>query len=177
MREPDPIRVVRERVEPIATGDHLLQAPPMENHAWTLRVHSEHPESASAFVRHHRFEVGQPLQFDEEYAHVTSLEYVLGALAADVAVGFRRLAKKRRVDVDRVEAVVRGEVDNPLTYLQVVGEEGHAGLTKVAVKLYVSSVDAPERVDAVWDETLRASPLVTTFGSCVELELEHEVVI
>lgn len=149
----------------------------MENHAWTLRVHSGQPGRATAYVRRHCFEVGVPLQFDEEYEHVTALEYVLGAIASDVAVGFRRLAKRRRLDVDRVEAFVRGEVDNPLTFLQVVGEEGHPGLAKVAVRFYVSSIDPPGRVDAVWEETLRTSPLVRTFGSCVDLTLEHEVVI
>ena len=148
-----------------------------ESHTWTLRVSSEDPVSATAYVRRHRFDVGVPLQFDEEYDCVTSLEYVLGAIASDVVVGFRRLARRRRLDVDRVEALVHGQVDNPLTFLQVVGEEGHPGLTDVVLKVYVSSIDPPDRVNAVWEETLRTSPLVRTFQDCVELRLEHEVVI
>ena len=148
-----------------------------ESHTWTLRVSSEEVGSATAYVRRHRFEVGVPLQFDEAYDQVTALEYVLGAIAADVVVGLRRLARRRRVDVDRVEALVHGRVDNPLTFLQVVGEEGHPGLVAVVLKVYVSSIDPPDRVNAVWEETLRTSPLVRTFRDTVKLELEHEVVI
>ena len=135
-----------------------------ESHTWTLRVSSEEVGSATAYVRRHRFEVGVPLQFDEAYDQVTALEYVLGAIAADVVVGLRRLARRRRVD-------------NPLTFLQVVGEEGHPGLVAVVLKVYVSSIDPPDRVNAVWEETLRTSPLVRTFQDSVKLELEHEVVI
>ena len=148
-----------------------------DSHTWTLRVSSEEVGSATAYVRRHRFEVGVPLQFDEAYDQVTALEYVLGAIAADVVVGLRRLARRRRVDVDRVEALVHGRVDNPLTFLQVVGEEGHPGLVAVVLKVYVSSIDPPDRVNAVWEETLRTSPLVRTFQDSVKLELEHEVVI
>lgn len=148
-----------------------------ESHSWTLRVTSEEPAVATAYVRRSRFDVGLPLQFDEEYDGVTALEYVLGAIASDIVVGLRRIARRRRVDVDRVEALVRGEVDNPLTFLQVVGEDGHPGLTRVTIKVYVSSIDPPERVAQIWEETLRISPLVRTFQSSVALELEHEVVI
>ena len=146
-------------------------------HTWNLRVHSEDAGTATVYARRHRFAVGVPLQFDEEYPHVTSLELALGAIASDVVVGLRRMAKKRRVDVDRVEALVQGRVDNPLTFLQVVGEEGHPGLTNVKLKVYVSSIDPPDQVQAIWEETLSVSPLVRTFQQSVTLELEHEVVI
>ncbi len=157
--------------------DWYKRRPMDANHTWSLRVHSERPGAATAFVRRHSFDIGIPLQFDEEYSEVTSLEYALAAIAADVVVGLRRLARLRRVDVDRVEALAYGEVDNPLTFLQVVGEEGHPGLSKVRLKVYVSSIDPPSLVQALWDETLRTSPLVHTFKNSIALELTHEVVI
>lgn len=147
------------------------------DHTWNLRVHSDDPGRATVYVRRHRFEVGVPLQFDDEYPLVTALEHALGALAADVVVGLRRVAKRRRVDVDRVEAIVRAQVDNPLTFLQVVGEDGDPGLERIAIKVYVSSVDPLERVEEVWQEALSISPLARTFARSVALELEHEVVI
>ena len=146
-------------------------------HTWSLRVHSDDPGVAAVHVRRHRFDVGVPLQFDEEYAEVTALEYALGAIASDIVVGLRRLARRRRVNVDRVEALAHGEVDNPLTYLPVVGEEGHPGLTRVRLKVFVSSMDPPERVREIWDETLRTSPLVRTFQASVDLDFVHEIVI
>jgi hypothetical protein len=83
------------------------------------------------FVRKHQFPVGAPLQFDAEYDAITALEYVLGAIGADVVHGLQTLARKRRVDIDQVEAVVQGELNNPLTYLGVVGADGPPGLEKI----------------------------------------------
>jgi hypothetical protein len=148
-----------------------------EDLTWNARVNSTDPGKATVFVRRHQFDVGAPLQFDEEYDQVTALEYTLGAIASDIVVGLRRVAKRRRVEIDRVEALVKGRVDNPLTYLQVVGEAGTPALEAVTLKAFVSSVEPPERVQLVWDETLAASPLVHTLSRTVKLDLSHEVVI
>jgi hypothetical protein len=93
--------------------------------------------------------VGAPVQFDAAYDAITALEYVLGAMGADVVNGFRALARKRRVEVDHVEAVVQSEINNPLTYLGVVGERGHLGLEQVSVKVYVASLAAAAEVQRV----------------------------
>jgi hypothetical protein len=144
----------------------------MEDSSWTLRITGNGRKGATAFCRKHKFEVGQPLHFDEEYDRITSLEYALGALAADLVTGFSVLADKRRFDVDDLEAVVQGRLQNPLTYLGVVGEEGHPGIHSVSVKVYVSSPEPEESVRAVWEEMLEKSPLYQTFASVVDLHLE-----
>ena len=146
-------------------------------HVWTLRIASPQPERATAYVRRHRFDVGVPLAFDEDYAEVTALEYALGALAADVVMGVRRAARRHRLVIDNVEAIVRGTVDNPLTWLRVVGESGHPGLATISLKVYVGSTDDVERVDTAFAEALEASPLARTFGDSVRLHIEHEVVL
>ena len=106
----------------------------MQNFAWTLRITGNGRKGATAFCRKHKFEVGQPLHFDEEYDQIASLEYVLGALGADLVTGFAVLADKRRLDLDDLEAVVQGHLQNPLIYLGVVGEEGHPGIRSVTIK-------------------------------------------
>lgn len=134
-------------------------------------------DHATAYARRHRFDVGDALQFDEEAPYVSALEYVLGALAADLVMGLRRSARRERVELDQIEAVVKGSVDNPLAYLRVVGEEGHAGLVRATVKVYTSSTEPTERVALLWKDVLAHSPLVRTLAPSVELALEHEVVI
>ena len=49
---------------------------------------------------------------------------------ADLVNGLQTLGRRRRVVIDQVEAVVEGELNNPLTYLGVVGETGHPGLER-----------------------------------------------
>ncbi len=149
----------------------------MQNFAWTLRITGNGRKGATAFCRKHKFEVGQPLHFDEEYDQIASLEYVLGALGADLVTGFAVLADKRRLDLDDLEAVVQGHLQNPLIYLGVVGEEGHPGIRSVTIRVYVSSPEPEESVRAVWEEMLERSPLYRTFASAVDLHLEFIVTI
>src|ERR1043166_2554516 len=148
-----------------------------ERYTWTLRVSTADKDRATVFVRQHQFAWGAPVQFDAVYDAITALEYVLGAIGADVVNGFRALARKRRVEVEHVEAVVEGELNNPLTYLGVVGESGHPGLEQVRVKVYVASLATEEEIRHVWQEMLDKSPLVRTFQPAIRFELSLQVVL
>jgi hypothetical protein len=149
----------------------------MERYTWTLRVSTAGKDRATVFARTHQYSVGAPVQFDAAYDAITALEYVLGAIGADVVNGFQTLARKRRVEADHVEAVVEGELNNPLTYLGVVGESGHPGLERVSVKVYVASLDTEEAIRRVWQEMLDKSPLVRTFQPVIRFELSLQVVL
>ena len=149
----------------------------MEYYTWTLRVSAAGKDRATVFARTHQYSVGAPVQFDAAYDAITALEYVLGAIGADIVNGFQTLARKRRVEVDQVEAVVGGKLNNPLTYLGVVGESGHPGLERVSVKVYVASIAAEEEVRRVWQETLDKSPLVRTFQPAIRFEINLQVVL
>ncbi len=149
----------------------------MDNIAWNLRVRGPGKDQAIVYVRRHQFEVGAPVYFDEQYERITALEYVLGALGADIVNGLRSHADKQRVQIDGIEATVSGELNNALTYLDVVGEEGHPGLEKSSIKVFVSSDEPEEEVRRVWEEMLEKSPLVRTFRPVVDLDLSIKVVI
>lgn len=151
--------------------------PMNQRYQWTLRVSSAGRGRATVFVRKHQFSVGAPVQFDAEYDAISALEYVLGAIGADIVNGLQALARKRRVAVDSVEAVVQGELNNPLTHLGVIGEEGHPGLERVTVKVYVASLEAEESIQGVWQELLARSPLVRTFQPAIQFDLHLQVSI
>jgi hypothetical protein len=149
----------------------------MENQpSWSLRVRSDGIDRATVYTRHNQFTVGAPLSFDREYDRTTALEQALGALGADVVNGFTVLADRERVEIDDVEATVQAELDNALTYLGVVGEEGDPGLTRVEVKVYASSPAHEPTVRKVWEKARRRSPLVNTLRACVDLELSLKLV-
>jgi hypothetical protein len=144
---------------------------------WNLRVCATSNDRATVYARRHQFEVGAPVHFDEQYHQITALEYALGAIGADIVRGLQSLARQRRVEIDNVEALVSGELNNPLTHLGVIGEEGHPGLETVRVKVYVSSAEPAGKIQQVWKEMLEKSPLVRTFQSAIKLELDLQVVI
>jgi len=149
----------------------------MDTSGWDIRAHSTQRDVVTVHARRHTFRVGAPIHFDVEYDEVSALEYALGALAADVLGSFRSLAHRRRLDVDHVEALVHGELGNPLMFLGVIGESGDPGISQLRVKCYVSSLDEQDRVRAVWDEALARSPLARTFTAAGKLEISMQVVI
>ena len=149
----------------------------MERFRWSARVRNTGRGRASVYVRDLRFEVGLALQFDPEYERVTALECALGALGADIVNGIDTEARRRRAHLDSIEAVVNGELNNPLTHLGVVGEEGHPGIEKLMVRVYVNTPEPEEDIHRIWQEVLEKSPLVRTLMSSVELELSLDVTI
>jgi OsmC-like protein len=144
----------------------------MDRASYRLRITSTTSDAARVTARRHQFAVGRPIDFDAEYPHVTALEYALGALGAEVVSGLRMFAKRRRIEIDEIEAIVDGEVANPLTYLEVVGESGHPGLARVFIKVYVASPGDEQTLNQLWHETLERLPLVRTFRNLLNLSIE-----
>jgi hypothetical protein len=137
-----------------------------------LRITTTDSDTSRVLVRRHHFAVGRPIDFDAESVHVTALEYALAAIGAEIVGGLRVFAKRRRIELDGVEAVVDGEVENPLTYLEVVGESGYPGLSGVSVKVYVASPRDEETLQRLWYETLERLPLVRTFSHAMKFSVE-----
>jgi hypothetical protein len=138
---------------------------------WSVRVVGSGRRRATAYARAHRFEVGAPVEFDEAAPAVSTLEYALAAVAAELAGTFTELARRRRIEVDGIEATANGELDNPLTWLEVVGEPGHPGLHRLDVKLYVISPADPAVLQALWERACALSPLVRTLSAAPGLDL------
>jgi hypothetical protein len=67
----------------------------MERYTWTLRVSAAGRDRATVFARTQQFRVGASVQFDAAYDAITALEYVLGAIGADVVPGLQIVARKR----------------------------------------------------------------------------------
>jgi uncharacterized OsmC-like protein len=142
---------------------------------FSVRVSGSPDGSATAFVRKHRFVVGSPVTFDEQDPHLSAVEYLLGAFGADLVTGLLEAARARHIEVDHAEALVRGELDDDLAAVGVVGATGHSGLARLQVKLYASSVAEEETLRALWKQVLERSPLVRTLERVVRLELVLEM--
>jgi OsmC-like protein len=142
-----------------------------EEYRWTVRVAGGPDDAATAYVRKQSFTVGTPLSFDEEEPRATAFEHLLAAVGADLVAGLGAAARRRRLALDHVEAVVEGTLKNPLTHLGVVGEEGDPGLDALAVKVFVDTAESEESVREAWQETLRRSPMAHTFRLEPELKL------
>ena len=150
---------------------------PGDGHHWNVRVSTTGKDAARVFARRHQFTVGAPVHFDEAYGQVSALEYALGAVGAELVNGLVSLGRRRRLAIDHAEALVQGELDDALAYLGAVGATGHAGLARVAVKVYVSSVEDEDAVRKLWDDVLERSPLVRALCAAIRFDLVFKVSI
>lgn len=149
----------------------------MDELRFTARVTSRPDGRADVRVRKRSFEVGAPLSFDSAYEGVTAIEQLLGALGADLVNGLIARARKRRIEIDSAEATIEAKLNNPLVYLDVVGESGHTGIEEIAVRVYVSSFAPETDIKSLWAEMLERSPLVNTLKKAVKLDLSFKVAI
>src|SRR5262245_2839914 len=127
----------------------------------SLRVTATTRASARVSVGRRQFSIGRPVEFDEASAHVSALEYALGAVGGEIVNGLREFARRRRIEIDAIEALVSGDLDDALTYLEVVGETGTPRLARIAVKVFVATGDEAA-IRAMFPELLDRLPLTCT---------------
>src|SRR3954470_11180797 len=114
----------------------------MDTIALSLRVTAPDPHVARVWRGRRQFSIGRPLEFDDASPRVAAIEYALGAVGGEIVNGLRAFADRRRLSIDAVEAVVSGTLENGLTYLEVIGEEGEPKIGRIHVKVFVSAQDA-----------------------------------
>jgi hypothetical protein len=137
----------------------------------SLRVTAPGSATARVSVGRRNFSIGRPVEFDDASPHVAALEYALGAVGGEIVNGMREFARRRRVTIDAVEALVTGELEDGLAYLEVIGEKGPPRIRRIAIKVFVASVD-DEATRVLFDETIARLPLVSTLRGALDLEIE-----
>jgi hypothetical protein len=137
----------------------------------SLRVTAPGAAAARVSVGRRQFSIGRPIEFDEASPHVAALEYALGAIGGEIVNGLREFARRRRLAIDAVEALVTGELQDGLAYLEVIGEPGRPRLRRIAVKVFVASVDA-HATRALFDEMIERLPLTCTLREAIDLDIE-----
>jgi hypothetical protein len=137
----------------------------------SLRVTATTRAAARVSTGRRHFSIGRPVEFDEASAHVSALEYALGALGGEIVNGLREFARRRRIEIDAIEALVTGDLDHALTYLEVVGASDSPRLARVAVKVFVSTADEAA-IRALFSELLDRLPLTCTLRASVEVSTE-----
>lgn len=77
--------------------------------------------------------------------------------------------------MSKIQAVAQGELNNALTFLGVVGEEGEPSLKTLSLKFYVDTGSPAAEVERVWQAALKRSPLYTTLHSAVDIQTELQI--
>ena len=136
----------------------------------SLRVTAPGP-AARVSAGRRQFSIGRPVEFDDASPHVSALEYALGAVGGEIVNGLREFARRRRIAIDAVEALVTGELQHALTYLEVVGETQPPRITRIGVKVFVSGPDEIA-IRALFADMLDRLPLICTLRTTLDLRAE-----
>ena len=140
---------------------------------WRLRARSTGGLRSTAYCRTFSFVVGQPASFEEKDAHPSAVEYLLGALAGDLGTGYATACARAGLQLDDVEITARATLRNVLAHLGL--EDGDPSLARIRLKAFASSLDDEARLRAVWEETVRRSPLATTLARATDLDIGFAV--
>lgn len=141
---------------------------------WRLRARSSGHLRTTVYCRNFQWDLGQPASFEEKDAHPSAVEAALGALAADLVTGFTTAAAKAGLTIDDVELTARGRLHDVMAHLGF--GDGDPAFAGIEVKLYASTFDDEDRVRAVWDDTVRRSPLAATLGKATDLVAKLAIV-
>jgi len=143
-------------------------------HEWSVRVRTDSTSGLTASARNHTWRVGEPISFAPKDDLPSALELAVGALAADLIGSLRRICRLQRIEVDQVELSLRWTLDNPLTTVGVVGEDGSPAISQIDGVLYVASFDN-EAIEAAWAMALQRSPLYNTLDKAVDISLRLSI--
>ncbi len=141
------------------------------DYEWRVRAKWTGGMQATAFVRNHSLDVGQPASFDTADPQPSAIEYLISALAADLAVGFQWRASRSGIEVFNLEVALGAKADNILVFLGVE-DEGHPGLASIHGKVFIDSDGDDEEVEELWHQTLLRSPVAQTLVKGAPLRIE-----
>jgi TusA-related sulfurtransferase len=141
---------------------------------WRVRVRSTGPLRSTAYCRNFSFDIGQAASFEEKDRYPSAVEYLLGALAGDLASGFAAELSRAGLSVDDIEIAVRGKLDNILAHLGL--EAGDPSFSRIELKCFASTLDDEAQVRDAWARTLVRSPLLATLRKAVNVEAKLAII-
>ena len=146
------------------------------NETLKVRVRRTDPDTATVYAGRTSFPIARALEFDESAPLASAAHHLLAALGADLLLVFSSIADKRGLDIRETELTVTGRLNNPLVFLGVIGETGHAGFESITATLFVASDASEKTIGEVWRDAKDRSPCLNTLRRTVDLSLEVRVV-
>ena len=148
----------------------------MTEYEFPVRVQRTASRVPRAYGRAQSFDIGSQASLREVDDAPSAVEYVLGALGGDLVCGLERAAEGQGVSLHAIEITLNGRLDNILTHLGVIGEQGHPGLAGIDGTAYIGSDADESEIHRAWQRTLDRSPLYQTFTRCAAVTIAVKVV-
>lgn len=142
-----------------------------EEFRWQVRAAAGVSGSTRVFARNHSFDVGQPASFDSADPAPSAIEFLLGALAADLLAGLRWRASRVGIEFTQAEFSLSARAADPRVFLGLSDPEA-GGLADIEGRLYLQTFGEASKLDSLWRETLARSLIARTLAGGTRLSLE-----
>jgi uncharacterized OsmC-like protein/TusA-related sulfurtransferase len=146
-----------------------------KGYQWSVRVRAEKDLSAKVHSRNHTFFVGQPADFSSKVNAPSALDYLLASLGACLTVGFKAQASKRNLEIDNLELVLKGGLENVLYHMELE-DEGSPKMKQITGTFYVSSPESEADLEELWENTRKRSPIYQTLNQAVTIDIKLSIV-
>jgi hypothetical protein len=144
-------------------------------YTWTVRGSSADGGVTRLYVGRNSFSAGPAVSFRPDEPLPSAVDYLLGALTAEMVGNFASCLRERSVDFDAVECRIAGQLEDPLASIGVVGAKGGPAMRAITGTVYVSAdADGCVLKDA-WCTALSRSAVYCTLQRCVSLSIEMRV--
>ena len=131
---------------------------------------------ARLVTRNLSFTADRQLGLDPEAELPAALDLLVGALAADLLIGFGREASRAGTPLHEAELRLEAYLANPLVALGVVGETGSPALERIQGKLFVSADGDPAAMRALWERACAHAPVLATLRNCATIDITFRLV-
>ncbi|GHI01542.1 sulfurtransferase TusA family protein [Neobacillus kokaensis] len=146
-----------------------------KGYQWSVRVQSGKDLSVKVLSRNHSFIVGQPADFSPKVNAPSAIDYLLGALASCLTVGFKAQASRKNIEIDHLEFSLKGGLENVLYHLELE-QEGSPQMNQIFGTFYVSSPESEDVLGELWLAALDRSPIYQTLKQAVPIEIKLAIV-
>jgi len=141
----------------------------------SVRITAELGGTITLYARKEKAVIGRGWSFDIAEPRLSGAEVLLGALASDVVGLFARIAARRRLGIDEIEAKLTAELAHPLALLGVVGATGAPHYQAIHLRTYVSGSAHPVPLQEAWEDALRRAPLYNTLRRATTVEAQLQM--
>ncbi len=174
--EGDAVRYFIQRKQAATGESQALAADKVKakNYEWRVRTRSSGHRKSTVYCRNFSWEVGQPASFEEKDSHPSAVEYLLGALSADLTAAYATECAREGLEMEDVEITARGRLINVLAHMGL--EQGDPGFSEIEVKCFASTLADEMKAEAVWQRTVARSPLAATLAKALALTIKFAVV-
>lgn len=142
-------------------------------YAWRLRVRATGHMTSTVYCRNFSWQLGQPASFEEKDERPCAVEALLGALGSALATAYATDCAREGLEMDDVEIAVRGRLANVLAHLGL--EDGDPSFETIEVRCYATTLADGGRARAVWERTVRRSPIAATLAKACRLAVSFSV--